>query len=507
MKKMYPITKNVLTFVHAKKKMSMGKIKFCGLLFIGGLLGLMSSCLGSDNYEMEEWMLGNAQISALHLSCDSISGLDSVKFTIDQVNSLIYNKDSMPFGTVIDFKVLVDIEFDNPYGVNNFILIEATGDTVQTVTDSVDFSAPVMIIVTAYDGVIKKTYEAKLNVHQVNPDTLVWEKYADILPGKSFQEMKTIQYDDVFYMYVLENSVYQLYRTDIRNMIDWEKLDLSGFPSHAKLSQMTRLADEWAVLSEEGVLYYSDNSRVWTPCDMDLNIKAVLGYLPESKISGRKDVLCCIAETDSVLYYVTIDKQRTITKGNEVAESFPLSGFGQFHYETMYYPRLVIAGGRDSKDMLSDKAFATMDGLTWASLTYPLTTFLSREAAVTFYYDNNFFVIGGIDGSGKALKDVNYSKDQGISWHNTYTVKVYVDETDDVDIVYEYDENADRYYYNDERAYYPMDKEYMARGFSSVFIDKNDFIWLFGGKATQDTNVLNEIWRGRINRLGFDKDR
>ena len=483
----------------------MGKIKFCGLLIIGGILSMFSSCLGSDSYETEEWMLHNAQIASFHLSCDSIIGLDSVKFTIDQVNSLIYNKDSMPFGTVIGFKVLVDMELDNPYGVNNIMMIEqATGDTVQTITDSVDFSAPVTIIVTAYDGVMKKTYEAQLNVHQVNPDTLVWERVADILPGKTFQDMKVLQYNDAYYMYVVENNQYQLYRTN--NMIDWERLDLSGFPEHAKLSQMTLLADEWVVLSDDGVLYYSDNGREWTPAEMGVPVKAVLGYLHESTITGRKDVLCCIAGIDSVLNYVTIDKQRIMKQGEEVGEDFPLSGFGQFQYETMYYPRLVIAAGRDSKDMLSNKAYATMDGLIWAPLSYPQMTFSFREEAVAFYYDNNFFVVGGIDDLGKALKDVNYSKDQGISWLNTYIVKVYVDENEAVDQVYEYDETQERYYYYDERAYYPMDKEYRARGFSSVFIDKDEYIWLFGGKAAKDTNVINEIWRGRINRLGFDKD-
>ena len=28
-------------------------------------------------------------------------------------------------------------------------------------------------------------------------------------------------------------------------------------------------------------------------------------------------------------------------------------------------------------------------------------------------------------------------------------------------------------------------------------------MYLFGGKETNSSNVLNQIWRGRINRLGF----
>ena len=510
---MYTITKIVLTFVHAKKKISMGKIKFCGLFFIGGLVGLLSSCLNSNNYEIEEWMISNAQISAFYLSCDSISGLDSVKFTIDQVNGKIYNKDSMRYGTVIGHKVLAEIETDNPYGIYKIIFIEqATGDTVQSVLDSIDFSAPVMIVVTAYDGIMEKTYEAKLNIHQVNPDAMIWEKYADILPGKTFQDMKVVSFNGYFYMYVFENSIYQLYRSDIQDMVDWEKLDLTGFPEQAKLSQMTAFEDEWVVLSEDGILYNSKDGQAWRPVETGVTIHTILGYLPASSVSGRHDVLSCIAETDGVLYFISLDNQWTITHGKEVPETFPVSGFGQFHYETMYYPRLVITAGRDSKNNLSDKAYATMDGLTWATLTNRQSIFSIREGATAFYYDNCFFLIGGNDDSGEALKDIRFSKDQGISWLYSYMKKVYEGEEEEedseyiFDISYNYDEDEGRYYLYYEREYYPMNIAYEPRGFSSVFIDKDNYILLFGGKAKKDTNVLNEIWRGRINRLGFKAD-
>ena len=35
------------------------------------------------------------------------------------------------------------------------------------------------------------------------------------------------------------------------------------------------------------------------------------------------------------------------------------------------------------------------------------------------------------------------------------------------------------------------------------FGDKDNYMYLFGGKETNSSNVLNQIWRGRINRLGF----
>ncbi|MDR2917650.1 MAG: DUF6242 domain-containing protein [Tannerella sp.] len=454
----------------------MGKIKLCGLLLMGGLLLLVSSCLDSDDNEVDDWTLSNAQIASFSLSNDSIEGLSSVKFTIDQLNNKIYNKDSMPYGTNLDEKILVKVGYDSSYGAMNILFVEqATNDSIWGVSDSIDFSAPVMITVYSYDGSSTKTYEAKLNVHQVNPDTMVWSKYADIMSGKTFQDMKVLLYDRFYYMYVSENSGYNLYKSPVSDMMNWEKLTLSDFPDKAILSQITELEGDLYVISEDGNLFYSTDGQAWSQVDNynDMPIKTLLGSLPASTITGRSSVLCCIAVADGVLRFVSIDKYNTYTLGGEVPATFPLSGFGNFNYETMYYPRLVLASGRDSKNNLSDKAWATMNGTTWASLSNAEATFSSREGAAVSYYDDCFFVVGGIDPSGVALNDIFYSKDHGVTWIDT----VYV-----------------------------MAEEYTARGFSSVIIDKDNYMLLFGGKAGNDANVLNELWRGRINRLGFEEE-
>ncbi|MDR0575411.1 MAG: DUF6242 domain-containing protein [Tannerella sp.] len=453
----------------------MGKIKLCGLLLMGGLFFLVSSCLGNDEDEIDDWALGNAQIASFSLSNDSIAGLSNVKFTIDQLNNKIYNKDSMPYGITIDKKVLASVGYDNTsYGVMNILFVEqATNDSIWGVSDSIDFSAPVMITVYSYNGLSTKTYEAKLNVHQVNPDTMIWYKYADIMSGKTFQNMKVLLYDKFYYLYVSENAGYNLYKSDVFDMANWEKLTLSGFPGKAMLSRITESEGNLYVVSESGDLFYSTDGQAWSQMNNNMPIKALLGSLPASAVTGRYPVLSCITVVDDVLRFVSIDKNNTYTLGGEVPETFPLSGFGNFNYETMYHPRLVLASGRDSKNNLSNKAWATMNGTTWASLSNGEVTFSAREGAAVSYYDDCFFVVGGIDPSGVALKDIFYSKDQGVTWTDTT---------------------------------YVMAEEYAARGFSSVIIDKDNYMLLFGGKAASDANVLNELWRGRINRLGFGKD-
>ena len=469
----------------------MRKNKFCGFLFICGWFSLASSCLGGSD-KLDEWLMGNAQISTFSLKSDSISALENVKFAIDQVNGLIFNRDSMPFGTRIDeFKVIASVGFDSPLGVRELLIIEqATGDTIKSIEDSISFAAPVLMTVTAYDGISTKAYEVKLNVHQVNPDTMVWEKYADIFPGRTFQDMKALLFKDSCYLYVIGNSVYELYKSDIEDLNKWEKLDLKGFPNRAVLSQMTLFQDSLlSVISEGGALYFSSDGQDWTQAAIGLPIKALLGFLPESTVSSRNDVLCAIVEADGDLRFTTIDKQLECVQGQIVPATFPLSGFGQFHYETMYFPRLAIAAGRDAKNSVSDKAWATMNGLSWALLTNPKKTFSVREGASFFYYGFAFFLIGGMADYGLGLKDIHFSVDQGVTWYEQY---------------YVYNEELEDYELN---SIYLMPEEFSARGFASVIVDKANYILLFGGKARPDTNVLNEIWRGRINRLGFGMNR
>lgn len=66
------------------------------VLFITGCFALvLSSCLKSDEIVGVE-AIKNCQIHTFSLSHDSVSGLDTVKFTIDQLTGRIFNIDSLP---------------------------------------------------------------------------------------------------------------------------------------------------------------------------------------------------------------------------------------------------------------------------------------------------------------------------------------------------------------------------------------------------------------------------
>ena len=442
---------------------------------IMGLAWFLSSCLRGNDVNIDEWHLGNAQIASFSLSNDSISGLSDVKFTIDQVNGKIFNKDSLPFETVIDRKVICTITFEiaSP-GV--LMVNTVTNDTVYWIgNDSIDFSAPVMITVYSYDASKTKTYEAKINIHQVNPDSMAWQLLSYFIPEKTLADAKTLAVGDQYFLYVRENASQTiiLYQATASNLAFWTPVSLTGFPDDAVLSQITWFGNRFYVFDEEGVVYRSADGQTWTVMDETPVLKALLGIVPEGG-NLQTSVLTGIINENGALLFASMNEQREWISGNEIPANFPLTGFGQTTYETMYHQYLVIASGRDIADHLSDLTWSTTDGLSWTPLTKDGYTFSQREGAALYHQGDTLYLIGGVDGFGTALRDVYYSKDKGITWY--------------------------------EDTIHVMPVGFEARGFSSALVDKDNFVLLFGGKAGRDKNVMNEIWCGRINRLGFKDD-
>lgn len=130
----------------------------------------------------------------------------------------------------------------------------------------------------------------------------------------------------------------------------------------------------------------------------------------------------------------------------------------------------MTASGRTVDNQVVNTTWATMDGISWALMASGDANFTKREGAMITNYDDKFFLIGGIDASNKALKDMYQSIDYGISWSLIDSMVV-------------------------------LPTDYAARGFSSIIVDKENFVNIFGGKISTGSNDLNQLWRGRINRL------
>ncbi|WP_234347268.1 DUF6242 domain-containing protein [Parabacteroides bouchesdurhonensis] len=447
------------------------------VLFLAGcLVLLMNSCLGSDDAEYE--IPKNCQITSFTMKSDSVPELSKVSFTIDQLSGYIFNIDSMAYGTEIE-KVVCTVNFAS--GVAQVQVVqEAAGDTiVWNGMDSLDFSKPVTFITHSYDGQFSKKYIAKVNIHQVVPDSMVWTLYAENVTDLSIDEEKVVAFDsgntNYYYMYVkpAAQNGYKLFRSAASDAKNWEELPLTGLPDNEiLLSQITESQGVLYAPGTKGVVYQSVNGQDWKALNNTPTVKYLLGAI---KVGGvnQPPVLASIIDKDGSLLFAAMNESLTWTEGNIVPANFPVSGFGSANHNVMYKERLTVACGKSNSGQLCNSVWATMDGTSWAILTDEDDDSLEPcDGAMLARYDDKLFILGGVNSSGQASKTIYNSIDNGVSWSVIDTMVVFPE-------------------------------TYKARGFSSVIVDKENFMFVFGGKTGNNAKVLDEIWRGRINRLGF----
>jgi hypothetical protein len=467
--------KNVSTFVvqYAINLCILMKNKI--ILFITGCFTLLlASCLDSDDSSTVS-APRDAQISSFSLSHDSIAGLSKVKFTIDQLNGQIFNKDSMPYGTKVG-KVICNMTYRSS-ALTAAITQDAYPDSMfyWKEGDSIDFSKPVKIVVTALDRVMTKTYTAKVNIRQVNPDSMLWTLYASNPIPETIREQKVVVYPynntDAYFMYVKTNSSYKLYYSALSDAANWNELPLTGLTGDLLITQIALLDGYLYVPSESGMLYRSADGLNWMLANNAPSVKSVLGVLKE----GREQIplLATIVEQNGTLHFAGMDANQEWTIGEQVYAKFPVVNFATTQYANMYHSYLMAIGGRDKDNQLTNTVWATMNATDWVLLTNENRDYFEKkEGAILTRYDDKIFLAGGINAEGKASKEIHVSKDYGVTWTLQDSLKAFP-------------------------------SGYKARGFASVQVDTNNYMLIFGGKTSKNAESLNEIWRGRINRLSL----
>ena len=137
---------------------------------------LLSSCMKDSEYDYSSgtailsFSIGNFEViynDVDHLGVDTLvtrkeSGSNH-KFTIDQKKFLVFNHDSLPYGSVVD-KMLTSVSSDGltyyrkKYSDNTFV------DTLWTSSDSIDFREPVIFFVKSTDGKYIREYTDRKSV-------------------------------------------------------------------------------------------------------------------------------------------------------------------------------------------------------------------------------------------------------------------------------------------------------------------------------------------------------
>jgi phosphoribosyl-AMP cyclohydrolase len=239
------------------------------VVFSGILMGAFVSCW--DNFEEQTYYSANV-LSFSFAEQDTCPGIEDYTFYIDQFNGLIYNIDSLPFGSKVDYLVpSITVQ-----STNGQIYIN---DSLWESTDTLDFTHPVRLANTSSDGRYTRTYTIYVNVHQVDPDTLLVEEKSTLFPAVSYRN-KVFMLDDgnVRAYFPSAEQGFEVYQSD-KTQTFWSKLPVSGLTRIMDVNSICLFNNAYVALDQAGLLYRSTNGLDWSSDGNSLRFKALFGSL------------------------------------------------------------------------------------------------------------------------------------------------------------------------------------------------------------------------------------
>lgn len=384
----------------------------------------------------------------------------SLPFSIDQAAGLVYNADSLPFATKVS-KVVVNMELSGYAQIMN----DSTGlfETFLS-TDSIDFTTPRRFRITSLDAGHYKDYTISVNVHQVEPDKMVWNEYDpvdDLLPQRA------IEYNGEMCLFGEKNGEPVLASSPLAGVPSWSVVPLEGLPATANLSTIRFFGGALYLVATDGV-YTSANAIEWTLCHACNGALAIVGA----------------SDADGKMWVATTSELLTTTDGvnyesaGALPEGFPVYGVSASSHVMKHHSgivRYMLVG-------YTDEAMAG-DAVVWSRLStenvwsrydnegnpYPCP---SLKGLAVLEYDDFLYAFGGAGvAEGKAVDAFSsfyISRDNGITW-----------------------KAPAGFYQRMPAGLQGNDAQFAAT------VDSNNMLWIVcaGEKAA--------VWRGIINRLGF----
>ena len=420
------------------------------------LLSTFFSCMGGS--DPEEIYSPDAQITSFSIKGHAIfpgndtvkNGLDAIRFSIDQINSQIFNRDSAKYGLQLTKKVIVT--FSTASGAN--LLNITNGDSVVVQSgDSIDLRKPVILRSYALTG-DKKEYTVKLNIHTVDPDSIGWKQVNSNVGG--LNEIKMVMFNDLFYYFVNIPRSESDRNTWLFVFSDESMSELGTIISDSLnpiLSQMQQFKEDLFVCTYSDKLYTANiksNFSEWTQIPSEYPVKNVFGVV------DKINVLALAVEKNDTIVSAAFDGKNW-KYGDKLPDRFPTQDFSSLSYTRANTGHLTIAGGE------TGTSWSTTDGLYWAQIGN--LPFNLRKANV-FRYDNKFYLLNGIESTYNT--SVYTSVDQAVTWQLAPS-KV------------------------------NLPKNYTSRTGADVVVDSDNMIYIIGGR--NEGNPVNDIWKGRLNKL------
>ncbi|MGL4851836.1 MAG: DUF6242 domain-containing protein [Phocaeicola sp.] len=475
--------KKLFTFATSNKSLFVQmKLNFLNVVTLIVTVLFTSSCLGDDTTDYE--YSSEASITAFAISGEIettyntvVNGVDTTlvktldgtlyPFAIDQMNHQIYTVDSLPLGTDVS-KVVVSISGDTSY----ILIAREENDTVWTATDSLNFESPIRFKVMSLKGTYGPTYTAKINVHQQDPDSMMWTKLRSNFSGTTMKAQKAVTFNNRIFVFAANEPQVTVTSTAVTDGSSWTPLTELDITESVDYESVMVWGDKLYLLAN-GQLYSSVDALVWSKEES----APVMRMLVANVSSSTTQKMIGISLEN---HFVEGDISSNWEKKEVVSDRFPKHNVS---YATSplntnsSIDRMVVLGvnGIESDTISSVWSRLTTDA-TWGEFT-PVAGYTycpKMENPAMIQYNDQLYAFGGTavrsDTTYAAMGQFFVSANNGANWRHI---------TNKVRFPEEFKELYER-----------------ANGNYSYVVDENNFLWIFFSNS-------QEVWKGRINKLNI----
>ena len=492
-----------------KQKMTFQlKTKHIGLLLTALLLVVTACNKDNDDYTditIYSTSSSSALVTQFRLQANTkvYANLDSVFFTIDPERKMIYNADSLPKGTNVS-RLLTSVSFLTSVSEASFIATytedgKTVTDTIKytdTSTDSINFTGKVILKVVSYDKNLTMDYDVHVNVHQSEPDSILWARSdRRDLPGSGNDNIaqRTVEWKDGYACLVQTGLGYKFSTADspagpwTTETIAW------GF--EPDVNSLAADEETLFVLDTDGNLLTSTDGTTWTATGQ--NWRTIIGTYDHRVLGITAGETPCHDEYPASEGFTP----------KPIEAQFPVSDLSQLitiKTDWAINEQALMVGGRLADGTLSADSWS-YDGHSWQIVSGARSALPAlRGAALIAYYTFDltagghavkkvtWLVMGGFDSTGTPNRVTYRSRDMGITWSKAASGLQLPDYIPGFCNAQAFVENA------------TMTAASAAPRRVSKPSDEWEcpYIYIFGG-ISQSGTLFNNIWRGALNRLRY----
>lgn len=406
---------------------------------------VVSSCNSDETWGYETADYSGTAVTGFSLKADAsvLNNLDSVYFSIDLVESKIYNAAPLPYGTKID-SIAVSISSDL-CSVAELHVKAAEADKEDTVVNyltspdtKINFAnGPVTLHLVSGDGKYERDYKITINVATAVSDSLYWDQLqAGHLYGvDAMKRSKTVKVSN----YALTLTVSSTGKAGISKFIPAEKDGGGNWAAdiiEPTFTNNNNIVDAASMLNvesfsaaENGDLYIiTDDGSLYQSQDGGVNFAMVDSGWSSISSTYLNGVLG-VKDNNGNFTWAAYPTSTWTQAGNTIDLDFPqsgISGAAVFTSKWANNPQIVITGGKNANGDISGATWA-FDGNKWAKISnslpagsgYCMTTYTIAETDTTTWRTTQREVLIAFGGQTEKLINLNkvwISRDMGVNW-------------------------------------------------------------------------------------------